>query len=227
MKIPEFAKRAVAKINRIPLWAAFLIFQLLLTGRVFVELGATWPSIFVMQIFWYNSVLMFFVISFKYLLKVRNRDLSVLALGGFLPYIPMIYSVLMHHKWHLNFINPTSFEEVVFDMLTLCAVHEYNWPLFPELLALFIGSFLLALIFTGKPLKSLLAAVLPLYSSFFCLGFSWFAVNPDHPSFSHFKSPLPDHVTYSIFYGLFFTILVFIAFFREIRCFIRQNLKNK
>ena len=213
-------KNLIAKINKIPLWAAFLFYQLLLTGRVFIEFGKVWPSIFIMQIFWYNSVMMFFVISFKYLLKLKNRDLSVLALGGFLPYIPMIYSVLMHHQWHLNFINPTSFKEVAFDMITLLAVHEFDWPLFPELLALLVGSFFLAWILSGKPLRSLLAALLSTYSSFFCLGFSWFAVNPDHPSFSHFTSPLPDHVTYSIFYGSFFIILVFIAFFREIRHFI-------
>ena len=213
-------KNLVGKINRIPLWAAFLIYQLLLTGRVFLELGIVWPSIFIMQIFWYNSVLMFFVISFKYLLKVKNKDLSVLALGGFLPYIPLVYSALMHHKWHLNFINPISFKEVAFDMITLLAVHEFDWPLFPELLALLIGSFTVALILSGKPFKSFFVALISLYSSFFCLGFSWFAVNPEHPSFSHFTSPLPDHVTYSIFYGSFFIILVFIAFFREIRHFI-------
>lgn len=220
MKIPEFAKRAVAEINRVPLWAAFLCYQLLLPGRVFLEFGFVWPSIFVMQIFWYNCVLMFFFISFKYLLKIKNKDLSVLALGGFLPYIPLIYSVLMHHQWRLNFINPTSVGQVAFDIVTLCAVHEYNWPLFPELLALFVGSFLLALILTGKPIKSLIAAVIPLYSSFFCLGFAWFAVNPEHHALLHFTSPLADHVTYSIFYGSFYVILVFIAFFREIRAFL-------
>ena len=117
----------------------------------------------------------------------------------------MIYSTMMNHRWHLNFINPVSVREVALDMLTLLAVHEYNWPMFPELLILLISSFILGLILSGKPLRSLLTALFSLYSSFFCLGFSWFAVNPKHPSFSHFSSPLPDHVTYSIFYILFFS----------------------
>ena len=141
-------------------------------------------------------------------------------MGGFLTYIPMIYSFLMDHKWHLNFINPTSFRQVAFDMLTLLAVHEYNWPMFPELVLLILSSFALGFLLSGKLFKSLLAALFSTYSSFFCLGFSWFAVNPKHPSFIHFTSPLPDHVTYGIFYILFFLILSLIAFFREIRSLI-------
>ncbi|MBR4530803.1 hypothetical protein IKO70_00115 [bacterium] len=220
-------RNMVEKINKIPLWAAFLIYELLITVRIFIEMGAVMPSIFIMQLFWFDCVLMFFVIGFKYLLKLKNKDLSVLALGGFLTYIPIFYSLVMHHKWRLNFINPVSFKQMAFDMLTLLAFHEYDWPMFPELIALLTGSFMLALILSGKPFKSLLAALFSLYSSFFCLGFTWFAVNPKHPSRWYFSSPLPDHVTYSIFYGLFFAILVFAAFFREILCFVRKNLKNK
>ena len=210
-------KSFVAKINRIPLFIAFLCYQLLISLRIFIEMGKTSPSIFIMQLFWFNCVLMFFVIGFKHILKLKNSDLPVLFLGGFLTYIPMIYSTMMNHRWHLNFINPVSVREVALDMLTLLAVHEYNWPMFPELLILLISSFVLGLILSGKPLRSLLTALFSLYSSFFCLGFSWFAVNPKHPSFSHFTSPLPDHVTYSIFYILFFLLLTLIAFFREIR----------
>ena len=35
-------KNLVGKINRIPLWAAFLLYQLLLTGRIFIEFGRVW-----------------------------------------------------------------------------------------------------------------------------------------------------------------------------------------
>ena len=213
-------KNLVGKINRIPLWAAFLLYQLLISVRIFIEMGATKPSIFIMQLFWFNCVLMFFVTGFKYILKLKNGDLPVFFSGAFLTYIPLVYSALMHHDWHLNFINPASFKEVAFDMITLLAVHEYDWPMFPELLLLISGSFALGFLLSGKLLRSLLTALVSTYTSFFCLGFSWFAVNPDHPSFLHFTSPLPDHVTYSIFYGSFFLILVFIAFFREIRHFI-------
>jgi hypothetical protein len=226
MKIPEFARRAAAEINRIPLWAAFLIYELLIALRIFIEMGVTKPSIFVMQLFWFDCVLMFFIINFKYLLKIENKDLSVLASGGFLTFIPMVYSFFMHHEWHLNFINPVSFRQVAFDMLTLLAFHEYNWPMFPELVLLLSGSFVLGVLLSGKVLKSLSAALTATFSSFFCLGFSWFAVNPKHPSLWHFSSPLPDHVTYGIFYGLFFIILVIAAFFREIRSFISGKLKK-
>jgi len=213
-------KNLLKKINKIPLWAAFLIYEVLILVRIAVEMQETMIWIFVMQLFWFNCVLMFFVIGFKYILKLKNSDLPMLALGGFLTYIPLLYSVLMGHKWHLNFINPTSVWEVAFDMLTLLAVHEYDWPMFPELVLLLAGSFALGFIFTGRRLRSAVSALFSTYTSFFCLGFSWFAVNPDHPSFSHFTSPLPDHVTYSLFYILFFIILVLIAFFREIRAFI-------
>lgn len=222
MKMLEFARRAVSGINRIPFPVAFIFFQLLLTGRVLIELGVTLPSIVVMQLCWYSCVLMFFVISFKYLLKVKNTELSVLALGGFLPYIPMVYSFLMHHEWHLNFINPVSFGQVAFDMLTLLAVHEYDWPLFPELVMLLVSSFAAGVILTAKPLKSLLAAVVTTYFSFFCLGFSWFAVNYEHPSFSHFNSGFSDHVTYSLYYFSLLIILFAIAFWKEFVDFIKQ-----
>ena len=210
-------RKLVEKINRIPLWAAFLLYQILITARIFIEMGEVKPSIFVMQLFWFDCVLMFFVIGFKYILKVRNGDLPVLFAGGLLTYIPMLYSAVMHHEWHLNFINPVSFKQIAFDMLTLLAFHEYDWPMFPELVLLVLGSFALGLLLSGKVLRSAAAALFSTYASFFCLGFSWFAVNPEHPSFSHFASPLPDHVTYSIFYGLFFVILVIAAFFREIK----------
>ena len=213
-------RNLIGRINRIPLWAAFLCYQLLISVRIFIEMGATKPSIFIMQLLWFNCVLMFFVIGFKYILKLKNGDLQVLFSGAFLTYIPMIYSALAGHDWHLNFINPVSFRQVAFDMLTLLAVHEYDWPMFPELLLLILGSFALGVLLSGKPVKSLLTALFSTYASFFCLGFSWFAVNPDHPSLMHFTSPLPDHVTYALFYGSFFVILVFIAFFREIRHFI-------
>ena len=223
MKIPEFAKRASAEINRIPLWAAFLFYQILILIRIAVEMGEAVPAIFVMQLAWFDCVLMFFVINFKYLLKLKNKDLPVLALGGFLTYIPMVYSVAMDHKWRLNFIEPVSFKQVVSDMLTLLAVHEYNWPMFPELLLLLIGSFVMALILSGRIVRSLLAAFLSVYMSFFCLGFSWMAVNPEHPSFSHWRSALSDPTAYTLVYLSFFAILALMAFWREVIVFIKQN----
>lgn len=217
-------KKLIEKINKIPFPIALLVYQLLLTGRVFIELGATKPSIFIMQIFWYNSVLMFFIIYFKYLLKLKNNELSVLTIGGFLPYIPMIYSVLMHHRWHLNFITPVSVKQVAFDMLTLCAVHEFDWPLFPELLTLLIGSFILAFIMSGKLLKSALAALLSVYSFFFCIGFAWLSVKTSHPAFVYYPSGfVPAHVFYSLYYISVYSILAQIAFFREILDFIKRN----
>ena len=58
-------KNLVGKINKIPLIAAFLLYQVLISARIFIEMGATKPSIFVMQLFWFDCVLMFFVIGFK------------------------------------------------------------------------------------------------------------------------------------------------------------------
>ena len=129
-------KNLISKINKISLWAAFLIYQLLILVRIAVEMQEAVPVIFVMQLFWFDCVLMFFVIGFKYILKLKNSDLPVLFMGGFLTWLPLLYSVLMDHKWHLNFINPVSFRQVAFDMLTLLAFHEYDWPMFPELVLL-------------------------------------------------------------------------------------------
>lgn len=219
-------KDFVLKINRLPLFAAFLIYQFLIVVRIFIEMGKTRPSIFIMQLFWFDCVLMFFVIIFKYLLNLKNNGLPVLSLGAFLTYIPMIYSFLMHHNWSLNFINPVSFKQVVFNMATLLAFHEYDWPMFPELVLLISGSFALGFILSGKAVKSLISAFAATYSSFFCLGFSWLAVNPDHPSFSHFSSGFADHVFYGLYYISFFSVLCIIAFWREICGFIKQIEKK-
>lgn len=205
-----------------PLLAAFFLYQILIVVRIAIEMGETMPAIFIMQLCWFDCVMMFFVINFKYLLKLQNKDLPVLALGGFLTYIPLLYSFLMSHKWHLNFINPVSFKNVLLNMLTLLAVHEYDWPMFPELVLLLVLSFAVGVILTAKPLKSFLAAIVSTYSSFLCLGFSWVTVNPDHPSFSHFVSGFADHVTYSLYYISFWTVLCVIAFWKEIVDFIKQ-----
>lgn len=226
MKTAEFFKRAVAKINTLPLLAAFFCYQILILIRITVEMGESMVAIYTMQLSWFNCVMMFFVINFKYLLKVKNKDLPVLALGGFLTYIPLLYSVFVGHKWHLNFINPVSPMQVLGNMATLLASHEYNWPMFPELLMLLIGSFALALILSGNLIKSALTAALSLYSSFFCLGFSWFAVNPDHPSFSHLPSGFADHIAYSLYYISLFALLTAIAFAGEITGFIKQSDKK-
>ena len=219
-------RNIVSKINRMPLIAAFLLYQFLIVVRIYMEMRETMPAIFIMQLFWFDCVLMFFVISFKYLLKLKNADLSVLAFGGFLTYIPMIYSFLMNHEWKLNFINLVSFKQVVFNMLTLLAVHEYDWPMFPELVLLVLSSFIVGTVLTGKRLKPLVAALLATYSSFFCLGFSWVAVNPNHPSFLHFTSGFADHVFYSLYYILFFSVLCLIAFWKEIIDFVGKIEKK-
>ena len=156
-------KNLVGKINKIPLWVAFLLYQVLISVRIFIEMGSTSPAIFIMQLFWFDCVLMFFVTGFKYILKLKNGELAVLFLGGFLTYIPMIYALLMQHSWHLNFINPTSFKQVAMNMLTLLAVHEYNWPMFPELVLLILGSFAVGFLLSGKMLKSLMVAFLSTY----------------------------------------------------------------
>ena len=215
-------KDFVAKINRMPLPAAFLLYQVLILIRIAVEMQEAVPAIFVMQLFWFDCVLMFFVINFKYLLKLQNKDLPVLALGGFLTYLPLVYSFFMDHKWHLNFINPVSFSQVAFDILTLLAVHEYDWPMFPQLLLLLLSSFAVGVILTAKPAKSFLAAVVSTYSSFLCLGFSWVAVNPDHPSFLHFASGFSDQTAYSLYYIAFWIVLCVVAFWKEIVDFIKQ-----
>ena len=209
-----------------PLPAAFFLYQILIVVRIAVEMGETKPPIVVMQLFWFDCVLMFFVIIFKYLLKLKNKDLSVLSLGAFLTYIPIIYSFLMNHNWRLNFITPVSLKQIVFDMFTLLAFHEYDWPMFPELVLLLLSSFIVGAVLTGKRLKPLAAALLATYSSFFCLGFSWLAVNPDHPSFSYFTSGFADHIFYSLYYISFFSILYLIAFWKEVADFVRQFEKK-
>lgn len=217
-------KELVSKINRLPLWAAFLVYEALITVRIFWEMGRIQPWIFVMQLFWFNCVLMFFVIFFKHLLKIGNNSLPVLASGALLTYVPLIYSTLVGHSWHLNFIPPVSPVQVACDMLTLLAFHEYDWPMFPELLLLLLGSFALGRILSGKTVHSLITACAATWTSFFCIGFAWVAVNPKHPALVHLTVPLSDFVFYALYYIVFFMILLLIAFWREILNCIKTHL---
>ena len=214
-------KGIIEKVNKMPLIAAFMIYQALIVGRIFIEMGVKGITVVLMQLFWFDCVLMFFVFCYKCILRLKNSDLSVLFFGGFLTYIPMIYSVLMHHKWNLNFINPASFREVVFDVLTLLAVHEYNWPMFPELVLLLASSFALGWILTRKGFRAAATALVATTGSFLMLGFAWFSVTPKHPALFVLRSGLKDHQNYALYYISFFIIFSCIAFKEQLSDFIK------
>ena len=152
-------RRAIDKINAIPQIYAFLFFEILIAVRVYAEFGRENPlTIAVFQLFWFTSVLIYFFAFFKWMLKLRDEDLTFFALGGFLPMIPVIFAFVVDRELTLNFVEPTSFLAVLKNIFTLEAAHSYNWALFPELLALLLLSFEAGWLISEKPLKSALAA---------------------------------------------------------------------
>lgn len=222
-------RRAIDKINAIPQIYAFLFFEILIAVRVYAEFGRENPlTIAVFQLFWFTSVLIYFFAFFKWMLKLKDEDLTFFALGGFLPMIPVLFAFVVDRELTLNFVEPTSFLAVLKNIFTLEAAHSYNWALFPELLALLLLSFEAGWLISGKPLKSALAAFLATASSFLLLGFSWITVDPEHPSLLLLRSGLKNHQNYTLYYVSVFIIFSCIAFkdqlFDFIKCFKRKQL---
>lgn len=220
-------KKIIEKTEKIPLEIAFLLYEALIICRIFMEMNGP-PSIAVTisQLFWFNAVLIIFFISAKYLLKIDQKRLSILALGGFLTFIPIFYSLLLKHDWKLNFIQPVSVGQVCKDIFTLLAFHSYNWPMFPELVLLLLSFFFLGLIFSGDSLKALLVSFFTTYLSFFIMGFSWIAVNQNHPTLFLLSSDFLDMKFYALEHISIFTLFSAIAFYSELVDFIRQKLKT-
>lgn len=195
---------------------AFVFYQLVIGMRIFAEMEYLTVYIFVHQLFWFNSVLAFFFLFFKKLLRVNDDRLWILAGGSFLTFIPLVYSRLTGSSWGLNYIEPESFLQVIKDLSTLLLRHPYNWPMFPELLALFVISVIAAFFFTRSFFKSFAVSLLAIYSAFLTLGFSWISVNTQHPSLFHLTTTLPEQQFYALQMISLFSIISAFSYLSEL-----------
>jgi len=200
----------------------FIVYQIIISTRIFIEMEDLTLSVFIHQLFWFNSVLMFFFICFRYLLNIEKSRLFLLSAGSILTFIPLIYAKLSGTAWALNYIQPVSLKQVAFDLATLLFFHEYNWPMFPELIALLSGSILLAT-YLSKNLKlSIITSVTSVYGSFLLLGFSWIAVNPEHPTLFLIKSGFHDSQFYAFQLITVFSFFAIISLFKEVSDIFRN-----
>lgn len=195
---------------------AFLLYELVITIRIFVEMEDLTLYVFVHQLFWFNSVLAIFFMSFKKILRIDADKLWILAGGSFLTFIPIVYCALSGKRWSLNYIEPASFSQIMRDVFTMLAGHSYNWPMFPELLALFILSAITGTLLTGKYFKPVAVSLVTLYGAFFILGFSWISVNPEHPSLFHLTTSLPEQQFYAFQLISLFSIISVFSYSREL-----------
>jgi len=195
---------------------SFIFYQIVIFARIFVEMEDLTVTVFIHQLFWFNSVLVFFFICFRYILKIEKSRLFLLSAGSFLTFIPLIYAKIKGAQWALNYIEPSSFKQVFLDLATLLFFHEYNWPMFPELLALLAGSIILGTYLSQNPKLSFIASVTAVYGSFLMLGFSWIAVNPEHPTLFLLNTGFHDSQFYALQLITYFSILSTICFYREL-----------
>lgn len=216
LKLKDVMNKAIDIIKNNSLAFAFVFYQLIIGIRIFIEMEYLTTHIFVHQLFWFNSVLAFFFLFFKKLLKVDADRLWVLAGGSFLTFIPIVYSRLKGSIWGLNYIEPVSFSQVCRDLFTLLFRHPYNWPMFPELLALFIISVIAAFFFTRSWFMSIFVPVCALYISFLTLGFAWISVSPEHPALFSFTTSFPHQQFYALEMITLFSILSIISFSSEL-----------
>lgn len=205
---------------------SFVIYQIIISFRIITEMNHLTFYIFIHQLFWFNSVLVCFFIAFRYLLKVEKNRLWILSAGAFLSFIPLAYATMLGEKWALNYIQPVSFSQVSKDLFTLLAFHPYNWPMFPELGALLAGSIAIGWYFSKNIKMSVFSSLTSVYSSFLLLGFSWFSVNPKHPTLFLLKSSFENSQFYALQLISYFSILCIIAFSKELLSFF-QELPHK
>jgi len=201
---------------------SFIFYQAVIALRIVTEMNHLTRYIFIHQLFWFNSVLIIFFLIFRYMLKIEKKRLWILFTGSFLTFIPLIYAKIMGAQWALNYIQPVSVSQVVFDILTLLLSHDYNWPMFPELAALLLGATVIGWLLTKKLLKSFLFSLSSVYGSFLILGFSWVSVNPDHPTMFPLKSGFYDHQFYSFQLISYFSFFAVIAFGHELFNFFKH-----
>lgn len=195
---------------------AFILYEIIISIRIFFEMEVLTAHIFVHQIFWFNCVLAFFYLFFKKLLKIDPDRLWILAGGSFLTFIPLIYSMIKGTPWVLNYIEPVSFFQVMRDVSTLLFRHKFNWPMFPELLALLISSTAIAFFFTRSFFKSFFVSLTALYISFFTLGFSWVSVSSDHPALFRLTTSFPEQQFYALQMITLFSVVILIANSKEL-----------
>lgn len=204
-------KKITAFITGNSLAFAFILYEIIISIRIFFEMEVLTAHIFVHQLFWFNCVLAFFYLFFKKFLKIDPDRLWILAGGSFLTFIPLVYSMIKGTPWMLNYIDPVSFVQVLKDLLTLLFRHRQNWPMFPELLTLLISATAIGFFFTRSLFKSFFVSLSALYMSFLTLGFSWISVSSDHPALFRLTTSFPPQQFYALQMITLFSIIIFIA----------------
>ena len=208
---------------RFPL--SLIFYEIVISLRIFAEMGLCSIHTFIHQLMWFNTVLLVFFIGYRKILKVQTDRLWILSAGSLLTFIPIVFSYIAGHNWALNYVEPQSFIQVLKDLFTLLCCHEYNWPMFPELLALLLGSLGISYFLSKNIKRSVLCSLFSFYGSFLLLGFSWIAVNPDHPTLFLLRSSFVDSKFYSLQMTSLFIILLSAANHKEVHRYFKDLRK--
>lgn len=198
------------------------LYQIVISARIFIEMGTCSIHTFIHQLAWFNTVLLFFYLGFRKILKVEHQKLWILSAGSVLTFIPLIVSFLAGHQWSLNYIEPKSFLQILKNLSFLLCCHEYNWPMFPELLLLLTGSIGLAYYFSGNIKLSLICSATSFYGSFLLLGFSWIAVNSEHPTLVLLDSSFSDSKFYSLQVITYFILVISVVNYKAVSEYIKN-----
>ncbi len=203
---------------------SLIVYQVIISTRIFIEMKYLTAHIFIHQLFWFTGVLLWFVLIFKQVLKVEENRLWFFSAGSLLTFIPLIYATLMGEEWRLNYVAPESFFQVVKEMATLLAFHPKNWPMFPELVLLLIFTYMAGIYLTKNFKTSLAATILSVYGSFVLFGFSWISVAENHPSAFFLKSTFFDpQKFYSLQMIAMCSVIIILTFKKDILKFMSEN----
>ncbi len=203
------------------IWAfSFLIFISLISARVYIEAAVlnSFFSTFVLfhHLFWFISVLLWFMISLRYIGKMKRAYLPYLSFAGILTYIPMIYKYIDKGDAVLEYIYTRDVIEAANFVFLLMYNHPKNFYMFPELLLLLLGLIVVAW-FSSRSVFRVLGVVLFGFFGSMLIGFYWVGKATSKFSYIKLETAMPNHLFLSVIFYLFSLLLALILFYPEIR----------
>ena len=174
---------------------------------------------------WYNSVLFWMLMSFKYINGTDKEQLEPLKFAGLLLYVPLIYSFFTGNKLRLQHFKDGSFQETVINMLTLCYGHELNHPVFWELVILISGMTMLSFYLSRSLLRTIGTVIVGFYGSFFIAGVYLFGTEHDPDAFLKIPTSFYNYELFASFFISFFVICFSVYHFAEIYSYFKYLKK--
>ena len=205
-------------------------FILLVLLRCYLETVVLYDS-FVLYafshfLFWYLSVLLWFLIPLKYIVKVPAKIMAFLPFAVIIVFIPMIYSFTSTEYSILQYIHVGDVRELAWHYATLMYFHPENKSLFWELVLLLAGYTSISFYFSHSLLKTTATVIVGFYISMMLFGSHLFGVKGATDACFPLETVLNNHKFLSLIYYSISLFLLTILFAKEINGQLRRKLNK-